>query len=182
TTAPSYITAADLNGDSILDIVVATIDDNNIGILFGIGNDEFRDVITLQVPANFLPVSVVVNDLNNDQILDIIASDSNSGGIAIFMGYGNESYGTPLIIPTYDDRPNSLAIGDVNNDHRLDIVYASQSISTVGILLGNRNGTFDNIITYSTGSGSYPQNVILVDLNNDNQLDLAVVNIFDLSI
>ncbi|CAF1468490.1 unnamed protein product [Adineta steineri] len=182
TTAPAYITVAYLNGDSILDIIMATIDNNNIGILFGIGNGEFRDVITLQVPANFLPVSVVVNDLNNDHILDIIASDSTSGGIAIFMGYGNESYGTPLILPTYDDLPNSLAIGDLNNDHRLDIVYASQSVSTVGILLGNRNGTFDNIITYSTGGGSYPQNVVLVDLNNDNQLDLAVVNIFDLSI
>ncbi|CAF1373825.1 unnamed protein product, partial [Adineta steineri] len=176
TTAPAYISVADLNDDTILDIIVAITNSTNIGILFGSGNGKFKDVITQQISADFYPVSILVNDFNNDHILDIVASDTRKGGIAILMGYGNQSYGMPLIIPTYDDLPNSLAVGDLNNDHRLDIVYASKSLSTIGILLGNGNGTFSNITIYSTGAGTWPQNVVLVDFNNDTQLDIAVAN------
>ena len=48
--------------------------------------------------------------------------------------------------------------------------------NNVGILLGYGNGTFADIMTYSTGTGSMPTCVRVGDFNNDNISDIAVAN------
>jgi hypothetical protein len=69
-----------------------------------------------------------------------------------------------------------VAVGDFNNDSRLDIVVADSGTNNVGIFLSNGTGTFSNQITYSTGLGSQPYSVAVLDFDNDTQLDIAVAN------
>jgi hypothetical protein len=70
----------------------------------------------------------------------------------------------------------SVTVGDFNSDNRLDIATANSNGNNVGILLGYGNGTFADVIPYSTGVGSFPKFVSVGDFNNDNQLDIAVTN------
>jgi hypothetical protein len=56
----------------------------------------------------------------------------------------------------------------------LDIVSANTGSNTVGILLGNGDGTLAAVMTYFT-FGSSPHSVAVGDINNDNNLDLAIV-------
>jgi hypothetical protein len=47
---------------------------------------------------------------------------------------------------------SSVALADVNGDGKLDIVVTNQaSQGNVGVLLGNGDGTFQAVVTYSSG-------------------------------
>jgi hypothetical protein len=52
----------------------------------------------------------------------------------------------------------------------------NSATENIGILFGYGNGTFTNVITYSTGISSDPSSVVVGDLNKDNYLDLVVAN------
>ncbi len=56
----------------------------------------------------------------------------------------------------------------------------SSLANNVSVLPGNGDGTFQNQVTYSTGS--HPQCVLSADLNNDTKQDLAVTDFFDNSV
>jgi hypothetical protein len=70
--------------------------------------------------------------------------------------------------------PQSVAVDDFNNDTRLDIVVANSWNNTVSVLLGYGNGSFENQMTYSTGSSPY--SVAVADFNNDTRQDIVVAN------
>ncbi|CAF0789784.1 unnamed protein product [Adineta ricciae] len=75
-----------------------------------------------------------------------------------------------------DSYPNGMATGDFNNDGRIDIVTANSGTNKIGLFLRDDAQTFQNQITYSTGSGSRPYSVTVADFNRDEQLDAAVAN------
>jgi hypothetical protein len=58
----------------------------------------------------------------------------------------------------------------------MDIVTANRGSDNVGVLLGQGNGTFANVMIYSTGSQSTPWWVALGDVNNDNRMDIISAN------
>jgi predicted nucleotidyltransferase len=70
--------------------------------------------------------------------------------------------------------PTSLAVADVNSDSKPDIVVAEYNSNNVGVFLNAGSGTFLAQTTYSTGVGSNPRAVAVVDVNNDNNPDIIV--------
>lgn len=63
-------------------------------------------------------------------------------------------------------------MGDFNNDTRLDIVVVNNK--NVSISLGHGNGSFQDQLTYITGTS--PQGIAVGDFNNDSRSDIVVVN------
>ena len=97
--------------------------------------------------------------------------------VGVLLGCGNGTFANQTTYSTGDgSNPRSVAVGDFNNDTRLDIVVANSGTNNVGILLGYGNGTFANQATFSTGDGSRPYSVAVIDFNNDNRSDIAVAN------
>lgn len=74
----------------------------------------------------------------------------------------------------YNSDPRSIAIGDFDNDTWLDFVVTYQAINNISVVLGSANETFKQSATYSTGSHSLPDSVVVADLNNDKRLDIIV--------
>jgi hypothetical protein len=77
--------------------------------------------------------------------------------------------------------PQFAAVGNFNNDGLLDIVVANRLVpntlsSNVGIFLGDGNGTFSDLMSFSTDYYSLTQCVAVGDFNNDSRLDLVVSN------
>ena len=154
--SPFSINIGDFNKDGDLDIATANYGTSNVGILLGHGDGTFTNIITYPVNNSLSPTSVGIGDLNSDNILDIVTTNADTGGIVILLGYGNGSFFISMIIPAGNDNPLNVAVGDLNNDHRLDIVYSSPTTSIVGVLLGTGNGTFARITKHATGTESFP--------------------------
>lgn len=179
---PYTASVGDFNSDGNLDFIVAHYDVGNIVIFFGYGDGTFTDMVSLIAQGSIRPKCADVSDFNNDNILDIAASDHKRGGIMILLGHGNGSFHKPILISTDDDCPNAFTIGDVNDDNLLDIAYADKVYGHVGVLLGSGNGTFGNLTKYGTVHGSYPWYLSIGYYNDDALVDIAVGTSYDSSI
>ena len=123
------------------------------------------------------PCSVAVGDFNNDKRSDFVVTNLDTDNVDVFIGYGNSTFSVMSSYSTGSrSAPVSIVVGDFNNDGRLDLAVANSHTENIGVLFGYGDGTFSNQITYSTGSGSQPYFLAIGDLNNDNQLDIAVAN------
>ncbi|CAF1176397.1 unnamed protein product [Adineta steineri] len=69
-----------------------------------------------------------------------------------------------------------ITFGDLNGDSTLDLIFTDYFAYHVGILSGYGNGTFDKLITLSTGNNSHPYGITVANFNGDNYLDIAVAN------
>ncbi|CAF1175169.1 unnamed protein product [Rotaria sordida] len=175
--APISIAVDDFNNDSQLDIVVANSGTNNIGIFLGDGSGSFGSQITYETGNSSSPVSVAIGDFNKDNISDIVVANRDTDNIGIFLGYGNGTFAGQIsyAMPT-GSSPVWVTVNDFNNDHILDIVVANINANNIGILFGYSNGTFKNVISYSTGNNSSPCSVAVGDFNKDSWMDIVVAN------
>jgi hypothetical protein len=174
---PVAVTVGDLNNDSRLDVVVANYGAGSIGVLLGYGNGSFSVVNICSTGIGSTPRSVTVSDFDNDRLLDIAVANFGTGTVGVLLGKGDGTFRDQMTFSssTYY-RSWWITVGDFNNDHQLDIATANWNANNVGILLGYGNGTFDDMMTYSTGPGSLPIYISIDDFNDDNQLDIAAVN------
>lgn len=72
--------------------------------------------------------------------------------------------------------PNAVATADVNGDDKPDIIVSNYNSENVGVLLNDGTGSFNDQVTYSTGSNSGPHSVTTADVNDDNKPDIIVAN------
>ncbi|CAF5035540.1 unnamed protein product, partial [Rotaria sp. Silwood1] len=173
--SPRSIAVGDFNNDTRLDIVVANSGSNDVSVLLGYDDIVFVKQMKLVTGNDSRPQSLVISDFNNDGLMDIGLVNSRANNIGIFFGYGNISFGNQVIYSTgLYSSPCSMAVGDFNNDTRVDIVFASSDADSVGIILGCGNGSFGNLMMYSTNSSSSEYTLAVEDINNDTILDIVV--------
>jgi trimeric autotransporter adhesin len=173
------LAAGDFNRDGNADLVIVSATDGTVEILSGIGDGSFYRSAELSAPL--AATSVAVGDFNGDGKPDIVAGLTPTG-VAVFLGNGDgsfqsaaESEGTSLPFP-YFGLP--LVTGDFNGDGKLDIAaadggyYAMNASDGVIVALGNGDGTFQQPLLYSTGSGATSA-LVAGQFNGDGRTDLA---------
>jgi hypothetical protein len=172
---PRSLIIDDFNNDQHMDIVVVNSGTNQIGIFLGYGNHSFTHQITYSTGA--LPWSIAAADLNNDTHLDLVVVHRGADNVGIFLGYGNGSFSSEKIFMTgIQSQPYSVAIADFDNDTFVDIIIANYDANNVGIFRGYGNGTFSDMVAFSTDYGSRPFFLAVGDFNNDEKLDFIVAN------
>ena len=168
----SGISAGDLNGDGVMDLVVTdnTAGDNSdVSVLLGNANGTF------QAAHNFvLGVSssdVFLADMNRDKKLDLVTA----AGVA--LGTGTGTFGTLLQYTALGTAAvDHIAIGDFNQDGITDVAAAGLPSPTAGtddlsILLGDGSGHFT--LAQSQDVGAIIQSLAVGKMNADALPDLV---------
>jgi len=160
------VETADIDGDGILDAVVA-IQDGNVGILRGDGTGGLDRVVL--VPAGMQLFDVALADLDGDGAIDIVAADAGASGLRALLGDGEGGFGAAVFYPVVGGIA-TVRLVDVNGDGLLDAITSSPASGTVGVLPGGGDGTFGPIRSYLAPSRPFVADA--VDLDEDGHVDL----------
>jgi hypothetical protein len=122
------IDIADLNGDTIQDLVVAIpTNGSRTGILLGNGDGTFQPARILTEPGLRVPQYQVIADFNRDGFQDLALALANGteGLFEIRNGNGDGTFGSPILYaappPLSSIGGGTLVSGDFNRDGRSDI-------------------------------------------------------------
>jgi hypothetical protein len=175
--SPVWVVVGDFNNDKISDLVVANRGTNDIGILLGNGNGTFKILRTYSTGNRSNPSSIAIGDFDNDNCIDIAVANIGTTNVAIFFGYGNGTFTSPVMYATRSDAIlTSIFVDDLNNDNILDIAVADfgNGNGNIGVFYGLGNRTFLVANMYFTGFKTQVPSIAVKDFNNDSRLDCAV--------
>lgn len=171
--------SADLNGDGIADVVVASETDPSsatLTVFLGKGDGTFTQKQTIAVPLNQSSstagpvIGVTIDDMNGDGKQDLIAVTnpiSADSGITIFVGNGDGSFPATGIAGPAGAGGQTAVTADFNGDGKKDI-----ATSYGQILLGHGDGTF-LLASQSVPEPNGTAGIAAADFNQDGKIDLA---------
>jgi hypothetical protein len=142
------LTAADLNGDGRVDLIVSD-SDYSVAVLRGNGNGTFQAPDELATP--YLPRGITAADLNGDGIPDLIVTSNTE--VSIFVNKGAGTFRDRIGYTPHANwnlSPAPAAVGDLNGDGKVDLAIAT---GDVAVMLGNGDGTFQDARFYGIGIG-----------------------------
>jgi uncharacterized repeat protein (TIGR01451 family) len=165
------IESGDLNGDGVLDLVIASINTFDAIMMFGNASGEFSAPVSIDSGIPFgTPNAVEIRDFNRDEKLDLALLNTNSQNLSILLGNGEGGF-TPSATLSTGVFARKLESADFNNDGNFDLVTKAQSGGLV-LFLGNGQGGFTE---GSTGIGGSLDSITFTtgDFNGDGNTDLA---------
>jgi len=183
--SPSETT--DFNGDGIVDIVVANLNDDTLSILFGAANGTFT---LSQTPAvGGQPRGVAVVDVDGDGDIDIVNTNADGDNLSLLRNDGTGKFPATQAagIVFFDSllgtagtasQEFGLFAGDMNEDGILDLVIGARGINgmnagtVVDLGTGNGNFTFGSM----QGPATSGWQLAVGDLNGDGHEDVATAD------
>lgn len=172
--APTRIVAADVDGDSMLDLATVNNGSGEVAILVNDGGGGIAEVRRHATGLGPGLAGLVAEDLNGDGNLDL--STVADGGLVILAGLGGGLFAEPLTVAADLGAPTDLASGDLDEDGRSDLVavYAGKSYLAVFPSLA---GAFPARFWLTQKAASEDQGgLTLSDIDGDDQLDVILVN------
>jgi hypothetical protein len=179
---PTSVAVGDFDRDGIPDLAVTRANAHGVGdvaVLRGNGDGTFGDPSYYFTGDN--AVSIVTADFNRDGIPDLAVANPTRRSVQILLGNGDGSFRPQREFNVGPGRgPGAVAVGDFNRDGIPDLVTANLYGPGVSVLLGKGDGSFQDAVTYNTGSGpdSGAVAVAVADFDRDGIPDLVVANAF----
>ncbi|CAF3964587.1 unnamed protein product, partial [Adineta steineri] len=174
---PSSVAVRDFNNDQYIDIAVANSGTNNIGIYLGLGTGLFVNQRIYSTGDNSYPRSIIIDNFNNNERLDIAVANFNGNNICILFDYENGSFS---FITSYStgilSAPSSITSAYLNKDNYLDIIVTLFGTNKILVFYGLNNGTFQEAKSYALEYNARPQSIIIGDIDNNSLLDIIVAN------
>jgi hypothetical protein len=193
------VAVADINGDGKPDLVVPNAcsssvgcsDSEQIGILLGHGDGTYQPALTYGSGGvtSFGLGSVGIADVNGDGNPDVVVTNAcgkdsscTTGSLGVLLNNGDGTFQPAVTYGSGGYLDVSVAVADVNGDNKPDLLVADNCADNtcggdglVGVLLGNGDGSFQPVMTLSSG-GKIAEWVAVADVNGDGKPDLLVAN------
>ena len=166
----SGLAAGDVDGDGYPDLVTWGGKATVARIWHNDGTGHFTQVWGVEMGSD--DPSASLGDVDGDGDLDLLfASWAGKGKVVVRFNDGTGTFGggSSVAVGSY---PSAPALGDVDNDGDLDLVTANYGgiRQSVSVRLNDGHGTFGG--TLDVTAGTYSQEVVLGDVDNDGDLDL----------
>ncbi len=131
--------------------------------------------------AGIRPVDVAIGEVNGDGALDILTANAGSNDVTILLGNGKGDFTAAPNSPlTAGVSPHLIILADLNRDSKLDFALTGHDGYNVMVWLGNGSGGFtpapDSPFTVLNETPPHNHGLVLGDVNNDGNLDLATSN------
>jgi hypothetical protein len=171
--SPFSAAVADVDDDTIPDLVTANYSSDDVSVLLGNGDGSFQAAVSF--PAGDGSQSIAVADLDGDTIPDLVTANRDSDDVSVLLGNGDGSFQAAVSFPA-GDSPNSVAVADLDGDTIPDLVTANQVSADLSVLLGNGDGSFQAAVSFAAESGA--GSVAVADLDGDTIPDLVTANLW----
>ncbi|MFQ5669360.1 MAG: FG-GAP-like repeat-containing protein [Acidobacteriota bacterium] len=202
--SPRGLAAGDINGDNLMDLVVADVGSPLVGssvqVFTGDGAFNFSHFAEISTPDPFSdpnnpndPLTVVgstvlLADLDGTNGLDIVATAFAPDDIvSVFLNDGSGNFspapGAPFFFPAVDFAdpaepftPRSALLVDLNNDGCSDLAATAIGSNNLGVLLGGCDGTFipGALRADAFGTVAIPRSLGIGDVTGDGLADVIV--------
>ena len=133
------LVAADLNGDTLVDLITSKESGNKIAVLPALPGGGFGTAI--EVATGAIPHQIGAADFNHDGKPDIAVASNGAAAASVHLGNGTHTPGAAAPFAA-GPAPIGLTIADLNGDGDADLLVSNVNAATVSVLLGNGNGTF----------------------------------------
>ena len=179
---PRSVTAGDLSGDGVPDLVVANQESDDISILLGNGDGSFGTEQRYSVGAlpteNLDPWFSLIHDLDGDGLQDLIVSNWWGGyrdpSLSLLYGTGGGQFSAAVVGDLMPGFNHGFALEDFDGDGAIDLVRASKPDGFASWLFGDGQGAF--VTNGFEGVGDSPGAVEVYDLDGDGRLDVVTAN------
>lgn len=164
----SFSTAAHLDRNQSLDLVVSWYDQPGPAVLLGSGHGWLAPREIAGVGAE----TVLVADLDGDRALDVILSGGSHHVITIAHGLGDGTFSEPFELASGLDRPRRSELADFDGDGRADLLVVPEKKNKVAIHFARAPGEFVPSLLVDVPDF---EDATSGDLDNDGISDLVAV-------
>lgn len=170
--------AADLDGDTLADIVVTYVGSRRVDVFFGNGNGTFAS--PQQLLGGDYGKGIAIADLDADADLDVATADWSAPAMTILRNDGNRTFAQAV---SYDAVAPSgptggisdIVVADVTQDDIPDIVLVQESSGRIVTFEGLGNGTFgEAVFAYFGANAPTDVSMFTGHFDVDGRIDLAV--------
>ncbi|MBL8635526.1 MAG: VCBS repeat-containing protein [Myxococcales bacterium] len=181
--APYGMLIADLDGNSNLDVAVASAGTGTVGVLLGDGLGTIANSVSTGAGGS-LPLSLAALDANSDGSLDLLVANSGSaatGNLGLLLGNKTAAFAAGTGIATSAATLVALTATDVDGNGKLDLVAAHRinqsGASNLSVLI-HRGQTTAPLFTLGTAKTQQvnPNALASGDVNRDGFGDVVVTN------
>ena len=168
----SALVTHDFNGDGNLDLATGEPHRgrNSVRVYYGngVGGLSLAQHIPLATPDG-----LVGADMDNDGILDLVATSGSTGNVSFLKGLAGGTFAAPVTFNTgLSTFRNEPVVADFDLDGNLDLALGD-GVSALHVLAGDGSGGFALPQSFSLGAGSFPgAGLKAADLNLDGRPDL----------
>lgn len=133
---PHHLASADLNADGALDLVVGMSQVPAVSVLLGHATNGHGDgtfAPATSYTLHNLCTGVAIGDVDGDAVLDIAATEYNSGTVAVLHGQRTDGVPDGQFVagehPGAGASPYDVSLADVDQDGHLDLLVANNGAS-----------------------------------------------------
>jgi hypothetical protein len=165
------ITAADFNGDGLIDLAVPYRDRGQSRVYVAGPNGTFDPSRTISFgPPNATIRMTEAADLDGDGLLDLVAIDENVG-TAIYFGRRGGGFSEAVRVADAKPAPYALLVGDLNGDRKPDIVVGNIEAPSA-VYFNDGSGRRFRTVRFGDTMGTV-YGFAVADLDRDGVVDIA---------
>ncbi|MBU2914388.1 VCBS repeat-containing protein [Reichenbachiella agariperforans] len=174
----------DIDQNGVLDVVVASQDANLFRVYQNSSTDgtvSFGSTGSIAQYSVTTPHDVVLQDLNEDNYPELIATTGTGNVVTLYENVGSGSgsfiFSNRQNLLTGGTTPYALQVVDVDGDYLADLVMSNSGSDEVSIFLNEYEGSgiaLGSPELYSVGTGG--MGITVADLTGDGLPEIAVAN------
>ena len=166
------ITAADFNGDGLLDLLVPHRNGGQSRLYFGAKHADLAHLRSVTFGSASAQIRIAeAADFNGDGKLDVVSIDETTG-ISMNFGKGDGTFATPVPIGDKAIIPYALTVSDLNCDGKADVIVGNVTAPSTVYFNDGTGRTFTAVAFGDSKGTAY--GIAVGDFDKDGRPDIAV--------